>query len=174
MTFLYFAYGSNLLAQRIHLNNPSAKRIGIGKLNGYRLDFNGPVSTFWKGCPSTIVPDEDYVWGAVWQMNISDLENLDKQEGVSQKLYLPFEANVTVPNVQTLICRSYMLANQPEKQPVLPLERRPSIAYLETILLGAEESGLPLDYVNNLKLIPHNNVSGPKMPWSKHHNDIEL
>lgn len=32
-TFVYFAYGSNLLAQRIHIQNPSAVRIGIGKLN---------------------------------------------------------------------------------------------------------------------------------------------
>jgi hypothetical protein len=31
-SFLYFAYGSNLLAQRIHINNPSAVRKDIGKL----------------------------------------------------------------------------------------------------------------------------------------------
>lgn len=31
-TFLYFAYGSNLLLHRIRLNNPTAKKIGIGKL----------------------------------------------------------------------------------------------------------------------------------------------
>lgn len=31
--FLYFAYGSNMLAQRIHINNPTAVRIGHGKLN---------------------------------------------------------------------------------------------------------------------------------------------
>lgn len=31
-SFLYFAYGSNLLAQRIHINNPSAVRKEIGKL----------------------------------------------------------------------------------------------------------------------------------------------
>lgn len=31
-SFLYFAYGSNLLAQRIHINNPSAVLKGIGKL----------------------------------------------------------------------------------------------------------------------------------------------
>lgn len=30
--FLYFAYGSNLLKERIHINNPSAKMIGVGKL----------------------------------------------------------------------------------------------------------------------------------------------
>jgi hypothetical protein len=31
-SFLYFAYGSNLLAQRIHINSPSAVRKEIGKL----------------------------------------------------------------------------------------------------------------------------------------------
>lgn len=31
-SILYFAYGSNLLAQRIHINNPSAVRKEIGKL----------------------------------------------------------------------------------------------------------------------------------------------
>lgn len=30
--FLYFAYGSNLWSKRIHINNPSAVRVGIGKL----------------------------------------------------------------------------------------------------------------------------------------------
>lgn len=35
-TFLYFAYGSNLLAKRIHLNNPTAvmKDIGYIKVIG--------------------------------------------------------------------------------------------------------------------------------------------
>lgn len=31
-TFLYFAYGSNLLKKRIRINNPSAEFLGIGKL----------------------------------------------------------------------------------------------------------------------------------------------
>lgn len=31
-TFLYFAYGSNLLTKRIHLQNPSAIRKGIAEL----------------------------------------------------------------------------------------------------------------------------------------------
>jgi hypothetical protein len=31
-SFLYFAYGSNLLARRLHINNPSAVRKEIGKL----------------------------------------------------------------------------------------------------------------------------------------------
>lgn len=31
--FFYFAYGSNMLEQRIHIKNPSAEKMGIGKLN---------------------------------------------------------------------------------------------------------------------------------------------
>jgi hypothetical protein len=30
--FLYFGFGSNLLSERIHINNPSARRRTIGKL----------------------------------------------------------------------------------------------------------------------------------------------
>jgi len=31
--FMYFAYGSNMLADRIHIKNPTAVRIGTGKLD---------------------------------------------------------------------------------------------------------------------------------------------
>ena len=39
-TFLYFAYGSNLLTERIHINNPSAVFKNIAKLDGHQLGFN--------------------------------------------------------------------------------------------------------------------------------------
>ena len=32
MSFLYFAYGSNLLRERLLLQNPSAKFVAVGKL----------------------------------------------------------------------------------------------------------------------------------------------
>lgn len=38
-TFLYFAYGSNLLMKRIHINNPSASRAGIARLK-VRIIYN--------------------------------------------------------------------------------------------------------------------------------------
>ena len=39
-TFLYFAFGSNLLTERIHINNPSAIFKNIAKLKEHKLDFN--------------------------------------------------------------------------------------------------------------------------------------
>ena len=41
-TFLYFAYGSNLLTKRIHFQNPSAVFKDVAKLCGYKLEFRLP------------------------------------------------------------------------------------------------------------------------------------
>ena len=41
-TFLYFAYGSNLLTERIHFQNPSAVFRGAAQLYGYKLEFRLP------------------------------------------------------------------------------------------------------------------------------------
>lgn len=95
------------------------------------------------------------------------MSNLDEQEGVEKKIYAPFEANILTPNGDNVLSRCYMLVNQPDKQIPLPLDRRPSKAYLETIILGANESGLPLDYLQFLSEILDNGNDGPKMPWSK-------
>ena len=38
--FLYFAYGSNLSTERIHLNNPSAVTKGPALLKDFKLNFN--------------------------------------------------------------------------------------------------------------------------------------
>lgn len=134
-------------------------------LKGYRLDFN-KLSRTWDGSPSTVVPDdENHVWGALWQLNISDKKNLDKQEGVGSKMYEPFEAIVVTPDGKDLSCRCYKLVDQPKKVIPIPLERRPSKSYIRTILIGAKESNLPSEYLKFLNEIPNNGKDGPSMPW---------
>lgn len=134
-------------------------------LKGYRLDFN-TFSRTWNGSPSTVVPDaESHVWGALWKLSISDLESLDRQEGVNVKKYEPFEPTVVTPDGKNVSCRCYKLVDQPKKVIPLPQERRPSKAYIRTILIGAKESNLPSEYLKFLDEIPHNGNDGPSMPW---------
>ncbi|KAJ9592008.1 hypothetical protein L9F63_001447 [Diploptera punctata] len=163
-TFLYFAYGSNLLSQRILINNPSAVRKGIGKLKNYRLDFGFPFSRRWGGCPATIVPhDGKHVWGAVWEICQSNMSDLDRQEGVNENTYFPIEVFVEAPNGSNFKCRSYQLSSTAEgleHEEPLPKERQPSEVYITVIKKGAEESKLPPDYVELLKNIPHNGSKG--------------
>merc|ERR1719432_465977 len=90
-TFLYFAYGSNMLTQRIRINNPSARFQSLGRLHHHKLDFNHK-SKKWGGAVATIEEEQDSeVWGVLWQLSIEDffsqlsiedLPKLDKQEGV--------------------------------------------------------------------------------------------
>ncbi|XP_046662516.1 gamma-glutamylcyclotransferase-like [Homalodisca vitripennis] len=163
-TFLYFAYGSNLLMKRIHINNPSASRIGIGKLKHYRLDFNYK-SKRWGGAAATIVPDSgSCVWGAMWEIHNDNMSSLDRQEGVSQGVYEVVTASVERPDGATVQCRTYQLVDQPpalSEGESLPPHRQPSKVYMDTIVAGAEESGLPAYYIEQLRNIPNNGYSGP-------------
>ncbi|XP_044754513.1 gamma-glutamylcyclotransferase-like [Coccinella septempunctata] len=161
--FLYFAYGSNLLQKRIHINNPSAVRAGIGKLKDYTLDFN-TYSKRWRGASATIVKKKGaHVWGALWTLDNEHMSTLDEQEGVKHNLYTPLTVEVECPNGEIRICRVYQQTNNPlstDKIENLPEDRKPSFVYLKTILDGADESGLPQQYKEFLLKIPHNGYKG--------------
>lgn len=78
--FLYFGYGSNLCAERLQLNNPSAVYVTTAALENYRLAFS-LRSKRWSGGAADVVAEKgETVWGSVWEMAASDAESLDKQE----------------------------------------------------------------------------------------------
>lgn len=165
--FYYFAYGSNLLTSRIRVQNKSAERVGVGRLQNYCLDFADSeadqkyFSPTWNGCPATIIEKENsVVYGAVWKINILDLDFLDKQEGVECNIYKVLELNVYVDELKDdVICRLYQLVHNPSailEPDKRPFTRQPSKTYLTVILNGAEETGLPEDYILFLKKFKHN------------------
>jgi AIG2-like family len=95
-TFTYFGYGSNLLAARIHIQNPTAVFQTIARLDNYRLEFDYDKSSVWRGAAATITESPgDHVWGVVWVMNKVDLPSLDIQEGVANGIY----------EVETMCCQ---------------------------------------------------------------------
>ncbi|XP_071445488.1 gamma-glutamylcyclotransferase-like isoform X2 [Hetaerina americana] len=169
----YFGYGSNLLAKRILLNNPTAVRKGAAKLSGYRLDFNGYTQR-WGGAVATIVPDKGrHVWGSLWEINTSDIGNLDRQEGVQDGVYMPIVVGIETPIGEILEARTYKyIRDPPPPAPSdtsvslghlwkdLPNERRPSPEYKRIIVIGAIETGLPRDYVEALEMIAANDYQG--------------
>ncbi|XP_034836001.1 gamma-glutamylcyclotransferase-like [Maniola hyperantus] len=165
-TFLYFAYGSNLLKKRIRINNPTAEFIGVGRLDGHQLDFM-KYSDHWRGTSATIVPTENaqiHVWGAVWRLHNSDMPALDKQEGVDTNWYFAKSVEVWTPEGETIECRTYQQTVNPSLDEELPPERRPSSTYLDCIVNGAIECNLPKEYITQLKKIPHNGQkASPKM-----------
>ncbi|XP_055974307.1 gamma-glutamylcyclotransferase [Sorex fumeus] len=155
-SFLYFAYGSNLLTERIHLRNPSAEFCCVARLQDYKLDFGnsqGKTSETWHGGIATIFQSPgDEVWGVVWKLNKSNLSSLDEQEGVKSGTYVVIKVTVHTQEGKEITCRSYQMRNY-ESAP-------PSPQYKQVICLGAKENGLPLEYQKKLNAIEPNNYQG--------------
>lgn len=168
-SFYYLGYGSNLLENRIKIQNKSAVRVGVGKLSNYILDFADSTadekyySKTWNGCPATIIEKEgSTVYGAVWKIDKKCLNELDRQEGVEVGIYKPMEVQVLINDNEIIPCRTYQLVHNPTS-PMDPknrsLSRQPSKTYLNVILNGAEETGLPADYICFLRSFKHNGNS---------------
>ncbi|XP_072316765.1 gamma-glutamylcyclotransferase [Eucyclogobius newberryi] len=155
-TFLYFAYGSNLLKERLQLKNPSATVHCVARLQGYRLVFGnhkGLASERWHGGVATIEHSlRDEVWGVVWRLSMADLESLDRQENVTLGAYSPVELSVRTKG-EDLSCRTYMM-NSCVYAP-------PSPQYLKVIVMGAVQNGLPQEYQTKLRSIKTNMYEGP-------------
>ncbi|SPP89362.1 blast:Gamma-glutamylcyclotransferase [Drosophila guanche] len=127
--FFYFGFGSNMLAQRIHIQNPTAQRIGAVLLSDYRLDF-AHESPRWRGASATIVhkPGE-HTWGALWEIDLSNMADIDKYILKAVKLQ----------NEETHIAaRAFMMTKTHLPETILydmspdqvPPERQPSKTYL--------------------------------------------
>lgn len=148
----YFAYGSNLLRERIILKNPSAKFVGIGCLSGYGLVFRG-FSDRWNGAVASVEPiNSEAVYGVVWHLDDADIVSLDAQESVPI-YYSPIEVHVSLTHENSgkiLQCRTYA-TNIKENG-------LPSPYYLDIILRGAVQARLPVSYLERLKTIRHNGL----------------
>ena len=81
-------------------------------------------------------------------------KNQQRQEGVKQKVYKRSFVGVTAvgENGPVLNCLTYVKYNQES-------EELPSLVYLNVILYGANQVGLPESYINNkLKLVKNNGI----------------
>lgn len=127
------------------------------------------------GAPATIAQKKGaHVYGAIYELNLADLPDLDKwvgsstykllinicfsQENVKEGVYIPICVPIEGKNDEIFMCRAYQLANIPEEWdgPSAKRENQPSETYLKTIVKGAVETKLPLDYITFLKAFQHN------------------
>ena len=89
------------------------------------------------------------VWGAVWRVPLAERDALDRQEGLhlDPPHYRRIEVTVTTPDGAFLDCLAYQVATR--EAPHIA----PSAAYLGTMLWGAEEVGLPAEYVAAMEAV---------------------
>ncbi|XP_069553231.1 gamma-glutamylcyclotransferase a [Brachyistius frenatus] len=156
--FMYFAFGSNLLRERLQLANPSATFRSTGRLKDYTLNFGlweEHVDNAWHGGVATIEfsPGAE-VWGVIWTLSDENLPSLDNQEGVSHGMYAPLEVSVETDE-GLMLCRTYRMNNFHACPP--------SPQYKQVVCLGAEQNGLPKEYLKGLQATQTNNYTGPSI-----------
>ncbi|XP_071784751.1 uncharacterized protein [Asterias amurensis] len=174
MSFLYFAYGSNLLRERLLKANPSAKFVAVAKLMNYKLQFCGRhnwtlSSSRWKGGVGNIAESAgDCVWGVVWKLHESDLESLDDQEGVHLDIYRRLESLkvISFQDEKMMDCVSYQMID--------PINMTPSPHYIRVIQAGAKQNNIPADYLRFLDCIEHNGYSGQVKIYDEVMKDAKL
>lgn len=143
---LYFAYGSNMWLAQMRDRCPGSEVVGVGRLLGHRLAF----TRFSKKRSSTVAdvvgaPERD-VWGAVYRVTSSDLDQLDRDEGVSFGAYRRDQVEIVLAEGGVQVAWTYTVVN---KQP----ERPPARSYQSILVRGARDHGLPVEYIEQLEAL---------------------
>jgi gamma-glutamylcyclotransferase len=140
-TFLYFAYGANMLSRRVTAPNraPSAVAIDVGFIQGRRFSF-GKVSRDKSGkCDLEATGNsQDRAYGVLFKVNVKDKASLDAAEGLGIGYSEAKIQVVTATGVYTAV--TYVASYR--EDPLLPYQW-----YKASVIAGAVEHGLPYEYI---------------------------
>ena len=147
----YFAYGSNMetatLAGRRGVRCSAARP---ARAAGWRLVLDKPPLVPIGESFANIVPDPDAeVLGVLYEVTPADLAHIELTEGVLIGNY----RRVDIPVVSlappgTSVVAASLISHA--RDPAL----RPSIRYMACLIAGAEEHGLPPEWVAFLRGVP--------------------
>jgi gamma-glutamylcyclotransferase len=146
-TFLYFAYGSNMLTRRLRAPNraPSAALEGIGFVERRRLTFD-KVSRDGSGkCDIEATNSStDRVHGVLFSIAASEENALDREEGVGNG-YRKAKIQVVTANGEMVALACIATKKNPGS--------RPYHWYKALVIAGAVEHGLPVPYIEWLRTV---------------------
>lgn len=137
----YFAYGSNMAAERLSERVPSARFVCIGELVGHSLKFHKPSKKDGSGkCDAASTGNSaDRVYGAVFSILESELLQLDKFEGQGFG-YDRKSVSLITEGLGNIEATTYLATK-------FDSSLRPLDWYKEHVVRGAKAIGLPEGYV---------------------------
>jgi gamma-glutamylcyclotransferase len=145
-TFLNFAYGSNLLVERLRARTPSARPVTVATLSGHALRWHKRGMDGSAKCDAAPTgADEDVVWGVVFRIARAEKPRLDSAEGLGRGYRE--DAVIVTAGATTLRALSYLAT---DVDPAL----QPFHWYKAYVLAGARQHGLPEAYVERILAVP--------------------
>ena len=142
----YFAYGSNLSKQRMQMRIGETSIARMGTLAGYQLAFRKFTDS--NNTYATIIPNPGTaVHGVAYLCDEIAIQKLDRFEGVAEGCYRREKIDILTETGESICCFVYV------GEATLEGDSKPTIEYLTWILTGAQEHGLPSDYIQWIKSI---------------------
>jgi hypothetical protein len=134
VSFLYFAYGSNMLTTRLRARCPSAEPLGLAYAQGYRLAFSKPgrdgsVKGHLTPARRSRQP------GVLFSIDLAERDALDRAEGLGVGYDRVDDFAVRRAGTAAVVRASTYLARQPAPA-LLPYDW-----YLALVIAGAREHG---------------------------------
>jgi len=129
---------------------------------GWQLVLDKPPLVAVGHSYANIVPDAAaVVWGVLYEIGAADLEHIDLTEGVMIDNYRRVEIAVVPRGSRDATAVQAFTLTSEKRDPAL----RPSTRYMNLLITGAEEHGLPPDYVAWLRTIPAQAESAESAAW---------
>lgn len=146
----YFAYGSNLDLLQMQLRCPNARFISAARLDGYDVCFPRRSSIRNSATISIEEAEGQVVWGALYEMDESDLSRLDEREGyrataIDKSLNRHDRRAVSVETVDGRSFSAEVYIAAPMENPGVP-----SAQYIGYLVSSASECGIPKSHLVRL------------------------
>ncbi len=138
---LYFAYGRNMGSSTMELACPSSRFLGVAELRDHRLAFTRRSLRTGTGVADVLVAPGASVWGALYELDEADLAALDEKEG-NGWAYERKPVRLFSEDGRSEHDAFAYVVIEPEPDHVPP-----SREYLQALLDGARERGLPDTYI---------------------------
>ncbi len=148
----YFAYGSNMQSATLRGRRGIAfQRALPGRAAGWRLVLDKPPLISVGESFANIIRDPDsQVLGVLYEISDADLPHIDLTEGVLignyQRIEIPVQA---LSALDAPPAAAFTLISDRRDETL-----QPSTRYMDLLIAGAEEHGLPAEYVAFLRSLP--------------------
>lgn len=143
-SFAYFAYGSNMLAERLQERCKSANAISPAWVDGYELAFH-KRSKDGSG-KATLIRAKDTsprAYGVIFSINASEKSDLDRMEGSGYFCNNNFKVFTALAS--PIAVMTYLALPKSIDTGLVPYDW-----YCDLVIAGAKQNALPDDYVKSL------------------------
>ena len=145
---LYFAYGSNMRSARLAARVGAVQALATAQAHGFGLRFDKPGRD-GSGKANLVEAPGSCVWGVVYSMGPGAFRALDRFEPGYHRTSLSLEDGSGAP----LVAWTYVYPAGDTQAAETSRGLRPSPDYLDHLLAGAREHGLPASWSRTIRSV---------------------